>query len=82
MQGVTYEEHVSIKTGLPPGIPIYIGKHEPEQTHISALVYTPENTQCIRRSVRLISYRYDQNPVSAGSIYQGFWIMKKSVSIC
>ncbi|HPP77107.1 magnesium/cobalt transporter CorA [Methanospirillum sp.] len=45
MQGVTYEEHISIKTGLPPGIPIYIGRHEPEQTQISALVYTPENTQ-------------------------------------
>ncbi len=42
VQKVPYEDHVSIKTGLPPGIPIYIGKHEPEETHISALVYSAE----------------------------------------
>ncbi len=42
VQKVPYEDHVSIKTGLPPGIPIYIGKHEPEVTKVSALVYSAE----------------------------------------
>lgn len=42
VQDVTYEDHVSVKTGLPPGIPIYIGKHEPENTRVSALVYSAD----------------------------------------
>lgn len=42
VQDVPYEDHVSVKTGLPPGIPIYIGKHEPENTKVSALVYSTD----------------------------------------
>lgn len=37
---MTFENHISAKTGLPPGIPVYIGKNEPENTQISAFVYT------------------------------------------
>jgi magnesium transporter len=40
---MTFEDHVSAKTGLPPGIPIYIGRHEPEITKITGLVYTSDD---------------------------------------
>lgn len=42
---MTHESHVSVKSGLPPGIPIYIGKHEPEETHISLIIYTEQEVE-------------------------------------
>lgn len=48
VQDVTYEDHVSVKTGLPPGIPIYIGKHEPENTTVSVLAYSVDGVRVFR----------------------------------
>ncbi|NLW75261.1 magnesium/cobalt transporter CorA [Methanospirillum purgamenti] len=44
---MTHESHVSVKTGLPPGIPIYIGKQEPNRTTLSAIIYTELDFQII-----------------------------------
>ena len=42
---MTHEINVSVKSGLPPGIPIYIGKQEPKETVLTALLYTDADVQ-------------------------------------
>lgn len=42
---MTHEINVSVKAGLPPGIPIYIGKQAPKETALTAILYTDADVQ-------------------------------------